>query len=88
MNKSIIRSAVRGFYDLQKLRIQTGLRVVAAFKVQLGQEPSSSEDDLPDDAKKILAELRIYCQPDSISVSPGMSLIAVVGRGLNLLDAT
>ncbi len=31
---------------------------------------------------KILAELRIYCQPDSISVSPGMSLIAVVGRGM------
>lgn len=58
MNKSIIRSAVRGFYDLQKLRIQTGLRVVAAFKVQLGQEPSTSEDDLPDDAKKILADLR------------------------------
>ncbi len=31
---------------------------------------------------KILAELRIYCQPDSISVSPGMSLIAIVGRGM------
>lgn len=31
---------------------------------------------------KILAELRIYCQPDSISVVPGMSLIAVVGRGM------
>ena len=31
---------------------------------------------------KIIAELRIYCQPDSISVSPGMSLIAVVGRGM------
>lgn len=31
---------------------------------------------------KVLAELRIYCQPDSISVSPGMSLLAVVGRGM------
>ena len=31
---------------------------------------------------KILAELRIYCDPDSISVSPGMALLAVVGRGM------
>ncbi len=31
---------------------------------------------------KILAELRIYCHPDSISVSSGMSLVAVVGRGM------
>lgn len=31
---------------------------------------------------KVLAELRIYCQPDSISVSPGMALVAVVGRGM------
>lgn len=58
MNTSIIRSSVRGFYDLQKLRIQTGLRIVASFKVKLGQEPSSLEDELPEDAKKILDTLR------------------------------
>ncbi len=32
--------------------------------------------------KKILAELDIYCHPDSIKVEEGISLIAVVGKGM------
>lgn len=58
MNKTVIRSAVRGFYDLQKLRIQTGLRVVASFKANIGQEPGMAEDELPPDAKKLIDDLR------------------------------
>lgn len=39
-------------------------------------------EDIRFNLNKIIAELRIYCHPDSISVLPGMSLLAVVGRGM------
>ena len=32
--------------------------------------------------EKILAELKIYCHPDSIKVESGISLVTVVGRGM------
>ena len=31
---------------------------------------------------KVLEEIRIYCNPDSIITYPNMALIAVVGRGM------
>jgi hypothetical protein len=49
---------VRGAYDLQKLRIQSGLRIVAAFKITLGQMPGKSEEELTDEAENILKDLR------------------------------
>ena len=58
MNKSVMRAMVRGAYDLQKLRIQSGLRVVAAFKTKIGQMPGHSEDELDEVAATILATLR------------------------------
>ena len=33
--------------------------------------------------KKILEEVRIYCQPDAIASMPSMALVAVVGHGMN-----
>ena len=53
-----LRTMVRGAYDLQKLRIQTGNRIAGNFKVKLGQDPGSKEDDLEIDAKLILVNLR------------------------------
>jgi len=53
-----IRVIVRGAYDIQALRIQMGNRIVANFKAKLGQAPSESEDELDDDAKQILSDLR------------------------------
>ncbi len=53
-----IKTMVRGFYDLQKLRMQMGNRVVGNFKAKLGQEPGESEDELSPDAKLILNNLR------------------------------
>ncbi|MHB8843076.1 MAG: TIGR-Tas system RNA-guided endonuclease [Candidatus Aquicultor sp.] len=58
MNKSVMRAMVRGAYDLQKLRIQSGLRVVAAFKTKIGQMPGHGEDELEEVAAQILKELR------------------------------
>ncbi len=57
-NRHFLRGTVRGAYDLQKLRIQTGLRIVANVKYKMGQMPSTKEEELDDDAKAILASLR------------------------------
>jgi len=54
-----IRIIVRGAYDIQRLRIQMGNRIVAQFKAKLGQEPShTEEDDLDKEAQDFLKELR------------------------------
>lgn len=58
--RDLIRPIVRGAYDQQKLRIQTGNRIVAAFKAKLGQTPGVTEEDsLSPDAQELLADLRI-----------------------------
>lgn len=54
-----LRTLVRGAYDIQKLRIQTGNRIVANFKAKLGQLPSETEEDTLDiDGKQTLKILR------------------------------
>ena len=54
-----IRTIVRGSYDLQKLRIMAGNRVVANFRCKLGQAPGQkAEDALDEDAKALLKELK------------------------------
>ena len=54
-----LRTLVRGAYDLQKLRIQMGNRIVANFKSKLGQLPSLSEEETIDiEGKEILKNLR------------------------------
>jgi hypothetical protein len=57
-DRAKLRAMTRGAYDLQKLRIQTGLRLCANFRSRLGQSGGESEDDLDDEAKEILARLR------------------------------
>ena len=54
-----IRTLVRGAYDIQKLRIQMGNRIVGNFKVKLGQEPGESEKELDAQGKLILNNLRV-----------------------------
>lgn len=58
MKKSELRQTVRGYYDTQKLRIQTGGRVIANFKALLGQEPGEKEEVLEAKEKGVLASLR------------------------------
>ena len=56
--QQFIRPIVRGLYDLQKLRIETGNRIVANLKARLGQAPSMPEEDMEAEAKKLLAQMR------------------------------
>jgi len=60
MRNEKIRSLVRGAYDVQKLRIQTGNRIVANFKAKLGQEPQKKEQTLSAEGKLILNQLRAH----------------------------
>ena len=53
-----LRTIVRGAYDIQKNRIQTGNRLVGNFKAKLGQAPSQKEDTIDADGQQILANLR------------------------------
>lgn len=55
--ESLIRTSVRSLYDLQKLRIQCGNRIVASFRDKLGINPSQPEEDVPD-GENILKMLR------------------------------
>jgi hypothetical protein len=57
--KAMLKASVNGFYDLQKTRIQTGLRLVANFKVKIGQESGETETELDADAKMLRANLRV-----------------------------
>ena len=54
-----IRTIVRGAYDIQRLRIQMGNRIVAQFKVKLGQRPGvKEEEDIDEEGMAILDQLR------------------------------
>src|SRR3990172_9068293 len=56
---SPLKTMVRGAYDLQKLRIMMGNRIVGNFKSKLGQDPGESEEDgINAEGKAILVDLR------------------------------
>lgn len=57
-DENILRTIVRGAYDVQKLRIQVGNRIAANFRARLGIEPGGAEDDADPKAKEILVTLR------------------------------
>lgn len=57
--RETLRSMVRGAYDLQKLRIQAGNRIVANYRSRQGQRPGTKEDDtLDEEGRKALDEIR------------------------------
>lgn len=56
---SNIKTLVRGAYDVQKLRVMMGNRIVGNFKAKLGQEAGAPEDELDAEGKAILARLRL-----------------------------
>lgn len=53
-----LRSHVRGAYDLQKLRIMLGNRIVANYKAKMGQKPGKPESEMDAEGKAVLAEIR------------------------------
>jgi len=57
-SRQLLRTMVRGGYDIQKLRIQCGNRILANYKAKLGQAPGKPEDELSEEAKELLKNLR------------------------------
>lgn len=53
-----IRNLIKGIYDIQKLRIATGNRIVQSFNIQMGQTPSTKQDDMEDEAQSMIKKLR------------------------------
>jgi hypothetical protein len=58
INRMRLKAMTRGAYDLQKLRIQTGLRLCANFKSKLGNIAGETEDELEENAQKVLTLLK------------------------------
>lgn len=56
-DQTLLNTAVRSFYDSQKIRIQLGNRIVASFRDKLGIEPSEAEENEPK-GKEVLEALR------------------------------
>lgn len=52
-----IRNLVKTVYDIQKLRIATGNRVVQSFNIQMGQAPSTKQEDMDSEAQKMIQTL-------------------------------
>lgn len=70
-----LKTFVRGAYDEQKLRIQTGNRIVGNFKAKLGQEPGEDEKELDAEGKAILGNLRSHFKKitDGVTTFPRQS---------------
>jgi len=55
--KQNLKAMVRGCYDIQKIRIQTGNRIVANFRAKLGLEPGEKEKSKKE-ANTLLNQIR------------------------------
>jgi hypothetical protein len=53
-----LKAVFSGFYDLQKMRIQAGNRIVANFKLRIGQSTGTPERDLDKEGLEILERVR------------------------------
>ena len=58
MINQTLKAIYSGFYDIQKMRIQSGNRIVANFKLRIGQQTSTPETELDDEGKDILKKVR------------------------------
>jgi len=54
-----LRAIVRGAYDIQKLRMQSGIRIVANWKARMGKQPNEKDSQMDSEAKQLLAAMRI-----------------------------
>lgn len=58
LQKEKLRNLISGYYDIQKLRISTGNRIVQSFNIQMGQKPSTSQEDMEKEAQSMISTLR------------------------------
>ena len=83
MSKQNLKIIVRGAYQVQKLRIQTGNRIAGNFKSKLGQLPGVSEEEgLEKEAQKVLDLLRADYKKITDGIARFPNAKKFVGHGL------
>lgn len=58
--REYLRRTVRSIYDLQKLRIAEGNRIVINVRAKMGQKPGMSTEEMDEEAQKLLQEVLRY----------------------------
>lgn len=53
-DKNLIRNAIRSYYDMEKVRISIGNRIVKSFDEQNGQKDSEKKEEMNDEMQKKL----------------------------------
>lgn len=71
VTKNQIRVLVSNVYDMQKLRIAAGNRLVQSFYLNLGVEPSTSPDNADKEEKKMIDKLKSDYKRISDGVADG-----------------
>lgn len=57
-NKSLLRTYVKSYSQIQKVRVQVGNRIVANIRVRLGIRPSTDEEKAMKEVQKLLKKVR------------------------------
>lgn len=83
MDKSILRSMVKSFYDAQKLRIEVGNRICQNVRVRLGQKPGTKTEDMDEKAQNLLASLVVEYKriADALTTSSNREKIKAIQAG-------
>lgn len=83
-------SVEKTLMNVEKGFIRKLISIFEANDISIEHIPSSidsisiivADSEIKDKEKKIVEEIKIYCNPDSVNVYPGMALLTVVGRGM------
>lgn len=81
--KTQIRCLISNVYDLQKMRISAGNRLVQSFYIKLGIEPSTSPDNADKEEKKMIDKLKNDYKRISDAISENNSSIKKAIKDIN-----
>lgn len=87
LQKEKLRNLISGYYDIQKLRIATGNRIVQSFNIQMGQEPQKSQEEMDKEAQTMIQILRTEYSRITDAYTEG-SCIVKKGRGKTMQEKT
>lgn len=85
--KDFVKTLTRGGYDIQKLRIMMGNRLVGNFKAKLGQTPSEKEDVMDKKGQELLKSLRLSYRKITDGVTRGKLPTAKKFKGDELISS-
>ena len=83
-----LRILVRGAYDLQKIRIQIGNRIVANYRVKLGQKPGKATETLDKEGLRIIKQMQTDFEKitDGVTKFPRPSTVKAEGSISNFTE--